>query len=103
MKYLSLAIACLISTVSFASTAQALPTAKKTGNIESVATFNGPMPTGVTVSANGRIFVNFPRWGDKVDYTVAEVKNGRTVAYPMLKLIARSQANKLIHWFQCKV
>ena len=40
------------------------------------------MPTGVTVSQGGRIFVNFPRWGDKVDYTVAEVKNGRTVPYP---------------------
>jgi hypothetical protein len=40
------------------------------------------MPTGVTVSQSGRIFVNFPRWGDKVDYIVAEVKNGRTVAYP---------------------
>lgn len=99
MKYLSLAIACLISTVSFASTAQALPTAKKTGNIESVATFNGPMPTGVTVSANGRIFVNFPRWGDKVDYTVAEVKNGRTVAYPNAQInrpIASKQADSLV-------
>lgn len=40
------------------------------------------MPTGVTVSQGGRIFVNFPRWGDKVDYTVAEVKNGSTVPYP---------------------
>jgi sugar lactone lactonase YvrE len=34
------------------------------------------------VSRGGRIFVNFPRWGDKVEYTVAEVRNGQTVAYP---------------------
>ena len=40
------------------------------------------MPTGVTVSHSGRIFVCFPKWGDKVDFTVAEVKNGRPVAYP---------------------
>ncbi len=82
MKYLSFSMACLLSTIAFTSPVQALPQEKKLGNIEQVASFSGPMPTGVTVSANGRIFVNFPRWGDKVDYTVAEVKNGRTVAYP---------------------
>lgn len=76
------ALLCLLGTLSFASAAQALPEDKPVGTIESVASFNGPMPTGVTVSQNGRIFVNFPRWGDKVDYTVAEVRNGRTVAYP---------------------
>jgi len=52
------------------------------GQLEVVATFNGPMPTGVTVANNGRIFVNFPRWGDNVEYTVAEVKDGKAVAYP---------------------
>jgi sugar lactone lactonase YvrE len=52
------------------------------GEIEAVATFNGPMPTGVTVSHAGRIFVCFPKWGDKVEFTVAEVKDGRPVAYP---------------------
>jgi sugar lactone lactonase YvrE len=52
------------------------------GQLEVVTTFNGPMPTGVTVANNGRIFVNFPRWGDKVEYTVAEVRDGKTVAYP---------------------
>jgi sugar lactone lactonase YvrE len=52
------------------------------GQVETVAEFRGPMPTGVTVSRSGRIFVNFPRWGDPVEYTVAEVKNGQTVAFP---------------------
>jgi sugar lactone lactonase YvrE len=52
------------------------------GQLELVARFDGPMPTGVTVANDGRIFVNFPRWGDNVDYTVAEVKDGKTFAYP---------------------
>lgn len=77
----------LLSTNNFVSPAysqpqQNLPQEKTVGTIESVASFDGPMPTGVTVSQKGRIFVNFPRWGDDVDYTVAEVKNGETVAYP---------------------
>lgn len=56
------------------------------GQLGTVATFDGPMPTGVTVSRTGRIFVNFPKWGDKVDFTVAEVKQGRAVAYPSLAM-----------------
>lgn len=52
------------------------------GKLELVATFDGPMPTGVTVSDDGRIFVTFPRWGDEVAYTVAEVKGGKTIPYP---------------------
>lgn len=47
-----------------------------------VARFWGAMPTGVTVSRRGRIFVNFPRWGDNVPFTVAELRNGKPVAYP---------------------
>lgn len=37
---------------------------------------------GVTVSHEGRIFVNFPKWGDDVDATVAELRDGRPVPYP---------------------
>lgn len=47
-----------------------------------VATFWDAMPTGVTVTETGRIFVNFPRWGDDVPFTVGEVKNGTVVPYP---------------------
>ena len=50
--------------------------------LEVVATFNGPMPTGVTVSHENRVFVNFPRWGDDVPFTVAEVVHGKAVAFP---------------------
>src|SRR3954451_1707071 len=62
--------------------AQGAGRTQQIGRIETVATFDGPMPTGVTVSQDGRIFVNFPRWGDTVEYTVAELRNGRTVPYP---------------------
>ena len=65
-----------------AKSSENLPQAKTIGNIEQVAAFNGPMLTGVSVSESGRIFVNFPRWGDSVNFTVAEIKNGRAVAYP---------------------
>jgi sugar lactone lactonase YvrE len=62
--------------------AQTITTDQPVGTLEGVATFSGPMPTGVTISRRNRIFVNFPRWGDVVPYTVAEVVNGQAVAYP---------------------
>jgi sugar lactone lactonase YvrE len=61
---------------------QQLPAAKPIGQLEKVATFDGPMPTGVTISHSARIFVNFPRWGDQVDFTVAELKDGKPIAFP---------------------
>ena len=63
-------------------TGEVLAQDRRIGQLEVVATFHGPMPTGVTVANSGRIFVNFPRWGDNVEYTVAEVKEGKTVPYP---------------------
>ena len=59
-----------------------LPSDEPLGVLEPVAYFNGAMPTGVTVSHTGRIFVNFPRWGDEVSFTVAEVRDGKAIAYP---------------------
>ncbi len=59
-----------------------LPSDEPLGMLEPVAYFNGAMPTGVTVSQKGRIFVNFPKWGDEVSFTVAEVRDGKAVAYP---------------------
>jgi sugar lactone lactonase YvrE len=56
------------------------------GELELIATFNGPMPTGVTVSHANRIFINFPRWGDTVPFTVAQLIDGRAVAYPNLEI-----------------
>lgn len=65
-------------------TQRGLPTEQPTITraLEPVATFDGPMPTGVTVSTTGRMFVCFPRWGDEVPATVAELKNGHIVPYP---------------------
>lgn len=59
-----------------------LPSEEPLGILEPVAYFNGAMPTGVTASHQGRIFINFPKWGDDVAFTVAEVLNGEAVAYP---------------------
>ena len=61
---------------------QELPVDEPLGALEPVAYFNGAMPTGVTVSQQGRIFVNFPKWGDDVQFTVAELCKGEAVAYP---------------------
>jgi sugar lactone lactonase YvrE len=59
-----------------------LPADEPIGLIEPVAYFHGPMPTGVTVSHEGRIFICFPRWGDHVEFTVTEIWNGQAVAFP---------------------
>jgi sugar lactone lactonase YvrE len=58
------------------------PEERAIGHLEPVATFNGAMPTGVAVSHEGRIFVNFPRWSDPIDMSVAEIKNGEPTPYP---------------------
>jgi sugar lactone lactonase YvrE len=52
------------------------------GAIEPVFRFHDAMPTGVSVSRDGRIFINFPKWGDDVKFTVGVIKDGRVVAYP---------------------
>jgi hypothetical protein len=45
------------------------------GRIEPVFEFHGAMPTGVTVSSSGRIFISFPRWGDNVLFRIATLPN----------------------------
>ena len=58
------------------------PADRSFGKLEQVHAFYDAMPTGVTVSETGRIFVNFPRWGDNVRFTVGEIRDGKVVAYP---------------------
>ncbi|TXI86094.1 MULTISPECIES: L-dopachrome tautomerase-related protein [unclassified Cupriavidus] len=65
-----------------AATLAALPAEKPVGKLEQVFAFRGPMPTGVTVTETGRIFVNFPRWGDDVPFTVGEIRGNQVVPYP---------------------
>jgi sugar lactone lactonase YvrE len=56
------------------------------GELELVHSFaSGPMPTGVSVSHTGRIFVNFPKWGDDVEFTVVEIIDGAAVPYPSIE------------------
>jgi sugar lactone lactonase YvrE len=59
-----------------------LPADRPVGQLEVIGTFSGAMPTGVTVSKTGRIFLTFPRWGDPVEANVAELKDGKAVPYP---------------------
>ncbi|WP_176053134.1 L-dopachrome tautomerase-related protein [Paraburkholderia caribensis] len=61
---------------------KALPAERTIGHIEPVFEFYDAMPTGVTRAPNGRIFVNYPRWGDDVPFTVGEIVGGKVVAYP---------------------
>ncbi len=88
MKHIHAAILLTSFAVSAAAqqnhTARLNPASADTpfGTLEVVATFPGPMPEGVTVSRTNRIFVNFARWGDDVPFTVAELINGKAVAYP---------------------
>lgn len=42
-----------------------LPAEERISTLEPIA-----LPTGVTVSHQDRIFINFPRWGDSVPFTV---------------------------------
>lgn len=53
--------------------------------IKEIASFKGQQVTGVTVTNEGRIFVNFPRWRTGVAAAVKEVKNGKSSAYPTEK------------------
>ncbi len=58
------------------------PRERPKDTLQTVHQFFGSMPTGVTVSQRGRIFVNYPRWGDPVPFTVGEIVNGREVPFP---------------------
>jgi sugar lactone lactonase YvrE len=77
---LFIAFLFIASTV-FAQTRRAVQSSRA-GQIEQVFAFQNQMPTGVTVSQTGRIFVNYPRWEDPVAFTVAEIVNGREVPFP---------------------
>jgi sugar lactone lactonase YvrE len=67
---------------SASGSAKHLTSDRPIGKIESVFEFYDAMPTGVSVAADGRIFINFPRWGDDVPFTVGEIRSGKVVPYP---------------------
>ena len=69
----------LLATTSFA---QQSGTPSPGAQLQQVATFEHQV-TGVTVSQDGRIFVNFPRWTEDAPISVAEVtRDGRITPYP---------------------
>ncbi|OXS58187.1 L-dopachrome tautomerase-related protein [Rossellomorea vietnamensis] len=70
-----------------------LPMEKYFGKLELVYEFYGAMPTGVSVSETGRIFICFPKWGDDVKFTVAEIVGDTLEPYPSLKTNLGSQGN----------
>lgn len=69
-----------------------LPTERYFGRFELVHAFYGAMPTGVTVSETGRIFVCFPEWGDDVKFTVAEIVEGELRPYPDMETNISNEA-----------
>jgi sugar lactone lactonase YvrE len=81
MKRIATLLLAAAAVASITVGATARDTARPT-RIERVAAFDGAMPTGVTVAPNGRIFVNFPQWGDQAPFTVAELVDGKAVPYP---------------------
>lgn len=47
--------------------------------VEVVADIHGAMPTGIAVLPNGRIFVNYPQWGDSPPSAIAEIRAGKVI------------------------
>lgn len=70
-----------------------LPSEMYFGKFEAVFLFYDAMPTGVTVSETGRIFICFPKWGDDVKFTVAEIVRGTLQPYPSLDANVVSPSN----------
>ena len=59
-----------------------LPLRAQKSSLEEVATFPKQQVTGVTVSPQGRVFVNFPFWSDDHTLSVAEIIDGKPKAFP---------------------
>ena len=56
--------------------------AEPSAPLEEVASFPTQQVTGVTVSAKGRLFVNFPFWSDDHTTSVAEIVDGKPKPFP---------------------
>ncbi|MFC7052020.1 L-dopachrome tautomerase-related protein [Hansschlegelia quercus] len=61
--------------------------------LKQVARFDHQV-TGVTVSKDGRIFVNFPRWTEDTEVSVAELKDGKLTPFPDTEWNAWRNAKK---------
>ena len=75
-------IIAALAVTGLAGIATAAVKARSTGPLTPVAQFDHQV-TGVSVTADGRRFVNFPRWTDDAPISVAEVMaNGTLKPYP---------------------
>lgn len=61
--------------------------------LEVVHRFYGQMPIGVAVNSQGRLFISYPNWEDKVPFSIAELKAGREVPYPNRAINTMSAAH----------
>ncbi len=86
-----------------AAAPQIVPRSAPPARLTQVATF-GHQVTGVSVAADGRIFVNFPRWTEDAPVSVAEVlKDGSVRPYPDAEWNAwrntkKNQISPADHW-----
>ena len=66
------------------------------GSIQEVAAFQGPGPSGIAVTAQGRTFVGFPRHAiDHTGMTLGELVDGKLVPFPS-KDISLPDAPRLV-------
>jgi sugar lactone lactonase YvrE len=77
-------ISLLILILSFALLMSCQSKAQRHGesNMLEPVVFSDIQWTGLAVSNEGRLFVNYPRWSDNVTISVAEIINGIPVSYP---------------------
>lgn len=76
-----LATALMSGAAALAGPAAAQDRTPGPGTLTKVASFAHQV-TGITVSRDGRLFVNFPRWSEDAPVSVAELKDGKPVPYP---------------------
>jgi sugar lactone lactonase YvrE len=85
MRPLILAVAVLTTAACVRNTPALGVTERSAGNKAPALELVAQSPrqwTGIALSKEGRIFVNFPRWSEDVPISVAELKNGQVSPWP---------------------
>jgi hypothetical protein len=77
LRTVTLPLGTLLATTSMAQ--QSAAPSQATAQLQQVTSFEHQV-TGVTVSKDGRIFVNFPRWTEDAPISVAEMETSRRSA-----------------------
>ena len=91
IQYLILVL--IVATITFSCTNEQNTQTEKA--IEIVAK-SANQWTGIAISANNRMFVNFPKWSENVPISVAEIKNGKIIAFPDNEWQNRNNKNSFI-------